>query len=262
MTTTSIPTRRDNLHTVYMYIVRSWAVDVNDMAKGLVHLDNAETAAQVKTLTKEQIRSLLGTLERKGLVVGEQVNGEGAKVWQSYFDIENESNVIENAEAKFAETFPNEVKDAKTPTQVDKRRPDEGEVIYEVKRTRSTGAHVTLTNYSKGTGERRYIATCITHSTVHEFAKRLPAESMCHHPEEWCADCQVIDTTNGHELTERALNPRYAVQFISVGAAGLTQRPSVYDTEDGFTVKVFQGKNGTTNAEKYAAKLNASTARP
>jgi len=258
MTTTN--TRREDLHTVYMYIVRNWAVDVNDMASGFAHLDG-ESAAKVKDLTKDRIRSLLGTLESKGLVVGEQVNGVGLKVWQSYFDIENEANVVEDAEALFASKFPNEVKDAKTPTQVDKHTPADGEIIYTVKRTRSTGAHVTLTNATQD-GKRAYVAKCETHNIIHVFYRRLPAESMCHHPEEWCADCQVIDTTNGHELTERALNPRYTVTEVSVGAAGLTARPAVIDSEDGFTVKVFQGKNGMANAIKHAAKLNASTARP
>jgi predicted transcriptional regulator len=183
--TTTQNTRRDNLHAVFFDIVHNWAVDVAEIAE---HTD----------LTKDQVRSLLSTLERKGMVAGAHVNGEPTKIWQTYYDIQNETDVIERAEAEFAEKFPNEVADTKSPAQTPKTRPDEGQVIYEVKKTRTTGAHVTLTNYSKGTGERRYVAQCYTHSTVHEFAKRLPAEAMCHHPEEWCADCQVIDTTNQH----------------------------------------------------------------
>jgi hypothetical protein len=175
-----------------MYIVRNWAVDVNDMATGFAHLD-ADSAQAVKELTKEQIRSLLGSLERKGLVVGEQVNGEGLKVWQSYFDVENEDDAVKNAEAEFASKFPGEVADTKTPTQVAKSKPGEGEVIYEVRKTRTTGAHVTLTNYSKGTGERRYIAQCLTHnSPVKEFERRLQGEAQCHHPENWCEGCEEI----------------------------------------------------------------------
>jgi hypothetical protein len=196
MPTTS--NRRDNLHTVYMYIVRNWAVDVNDMASGFAHLD-AKSDSQIKALTKDQIRSLLSTLERKGLVVGEQVNGEGLKVWQSYFDVENEKDAVENAEAEFASKFPSEVADTKTPKQVEKNRPAEGQVIYEVKKARTTGAHVTLTNWSTGTGQRRYVATCKTHGTEHAFDRRMKAEAFCHHPEEWCEDCQVIDTTNQHQ---------------------------------------------------------------
>lgn len=239
---TSTPTRRDNLHAVYMNVVQNWAQYVSDIVK--------DTG-----LTKEQVASLLGTLERKGILASEHVNGETRKIWQSYFDIENEQNVIENAEAKFAETFPGDVADAKTPAQVDKHTPADGEVIYTVKRTRSTGARVVLHN-SVQDGKRAYVATCETHGNSHVFPRRLPAESMCHHPEQWCADCQVIDTTNGHERTANELEPRYVVMPVSVGAAGLTQRPAVIDTHEGRTVKVFQGKNGEANAAKHAAKLN------
>jgi hypothetical protein len=190
--TTSTPTRRDNLHEVYMFVVHNWAVDRADINSHLPHF------------TKEQLNSLLSTLRNKRLIVGEQVNGEGMLVWQSYHDIENEKDAEKDAEADFAATFPNEVKEGKTPTQVAKSRPAEGAVIYEVRKTRTTGAHVTLTNYSTGTGERRYVATCKTHGTEHAFKKRLPAESMCHHPEEWCEDCQVIDTTNQHQALQEA----------------------------------------------------------
>ena len=248
MTITNTNDRRENLRNVYLFVVDNWAVDVNELAGA-------------SDFTKDQVRSLLGTLKNKRLVDSTIVNGEGPALWQSYYDVQNGES-REDAEAEFDSKFPNKVADTKTPAQVAKTRPAEGAVIYEVRKTRTTGAHVTLTNYSKGTGERRYVATCKTHGTEHAFDRRLPAESMCHHPEEWCDDCQVIDTTNGHEQTERALNPRYAVHEISVGSAGLTQRPAVYDTEDGFTVKVFQGKNGMANAIKYAAKLNSSAARP
>lgn len=183
MTTTD---RRELLHTVYMDVVYNWAVDVAEIA-------------QHTNLTKDQVRSALGTLERKGMVASTYVNSEPPMIWQSYFDIQNESDAETNAEAEFAEKFPHPVADTKAPTQVAKTRPAEGQVIYEVKKTRLTGTHVTLTNYSKGTGERRYVATCKTHGTEHAFDRRLYAESQCHHPEDWCVDCQVIDTTNQHQ---------------------------------------------------------------
>lgn len=247
--------RRDNLHTVYMYVVRNWAVDINDMATGFAHLD-ADSAAKVKELDKKAIQSLLTSLERKGLVVGEKVNGEGTKVWQSYHDVENEDGAVESAEGDFNAAFPGEVADTTTPAQVDRSRPNEGQVIYEVKRTRLTGAHVTLTNYSTGEGKRRYVATCKTHGTEHAFDKRLAGEAQCHHPEVWCADCQVIDTTNQHEQVQQDLAPRYIVTEVSVGDAGLTARPAVYDTQESLTVHIYKGKNGKTNAEKRAAKMN------
>jgi hypothetical protein len=189
MTTTS---RRDNLHTVYMDIVHNWAVDAKEIA-------------QHTGLTPDQVASLLGTLERKGLVVGERVNGVPPKVWQCYYDIQNEKDAEENAEADFAKTFPNEVKNSKSPKQVAKSRPDEGQVIYEVKKARTTGAHVTLTNYSTGEGKRRYVATCKTHGTEHAFDRRMKGEAMCHHSEDWCEDCQVIDVTNQHDQVAKDL---------------------------------------------------------
>jgi hypothetical protein len=184
--------RRDNLHTVYMFVVRNWAPFAKDVVK---HTD----------LSKDQVASLLNTLENKGLVVSELVNGEAPKVWQSYHDIDNEDGAAEAAEADFLNAFPNEVKEGKTPKQVAKHTPDNGEVIYEVKRTRTTGAHVTLTNIVKDNGKRAYMTVCLTHGPAHEFSRRLHAEHMCHHPEDWCPDCQTEDTTNQHEQAARDL---------------------------------------------------------
>jgi len=190
MSATSIPTRRDNLHTVYMYIVRNWAVDVNDMATGFAHLD-AASANAVKTLTKEQIRSLLASLERKGLVVGEQVNGEGLKVWQSYHDVENEDGAVDSAEADFLSAFPNEVADTKSPTKVAKHAPDAGMIVYEVKRVRKTGSRTLVTFEGPGDSTpTKWSVTCATHGIVHNVNRRMTAEALAHHPEVWCDDCK------------------------------------------------------------------------
>lgn len=51
---------------------------------------------------------------------------------------------------------------------------------------------------------------------------------------------------------------RYAVTQISVGDAGLTQRPAVYDRLEGRTVKVYR-RNELRLAERLAANLNAET---
>lgn len=173
----STSSRRDDLHTVYAFVVDNFAVYAIDI----------ETHTSIP---RDKARSLLASLERKGLVVSEHVNSEREVVWQSYHDAMNEDGAKEQSEVDFAAAFPEgSVKDTQTPTQVEKHRPNEGEVIYEVKRTRSTGARVTLTNYSTGTGKRRYVATCHLHSTEHAFDKRLPGEAQCHHPEVWCDGC-------------------------------------------------------------------------
>jgi len=49
---------------------------------------------------------------------------------------------------------------------------------------------------------------------------------------------------------------RYIVDVVSIGNAGLTQRPIVYDTWHKRTVKVYRGSGGLKAAEAKAAKLN------
>jgi hypothetical protein len=72
-TTTNL---RPALRKSYLYVVDNWAVDAADVAKGIKQ--------DVKTAT-----SLLRRLERRGLIVGDHVNGEPTLIWQSYYDVQN-----------------------------------------------------------------------------------------------------------------------------------------------------------------------------
>jgi hypothetical protein len=87
--------RREQLRKAYLFVVNNWAVDDGDIAKGL-------------GIERKQATSLAKSIERKGLIVREQVNGEGALINQSFYDIDN-SNVKEtrkSARADFAAAFP------------------------------------------------------------------------------------------------------------------------------------------------------------
>lgn len=89
---------RPELRKVYLYVVKNWAVDADEIAKA--------TKLDVK-----RVRTLLGRLAP--LVVGTQVNGEGPLVYQSMYDIENsdETKTLRSARADFAKKFPEAVKD-------------------------------------------------------------------------------------------------------------------------------------------------------
>lgn len=63
----------------------------------------------------------------------------------------------------------------------------------------------------------------------------------------------------GVDLTPKT--PRYIVQDVSVGAAGVTARPAVYDTEEQRTVKVYR-RTERHLAEGTAARLNAALETP
>jgi hypothetical protein len=96
--------RREALRSVYMYTVENWAPHASEIEEG--------TGFDAKA-----VKSLLGTLTRKGIVVGTQVNGEGPKVYQSYFDPENDSEASAKGAAAFAAAFPEPVAETTTGRQ-------------------------------------------------------------------------------------------------------------------------------------------------
>lgn len=84
--------RRENLKTVYNFVVANWATDKAE-------IESAKIVAG-------GVDSLLKTLERKGLLASTHVNGEKKLTWQSMFDIENEADVLERSAAAFDAAFP------------------------------------------------------------------------------------------------------------------------------------------------------------
>lgn len=179
-------TRRQNLNTVYMHIVRNWAVE------------KADIVADTPDLDAKAITSLLNTLTRSGIIA--KTNTSGMTLFQSFFDIENEEDVEERAQASFDEKFPNEVKETKTPTQVERRTLTGNEIVYTVRKTRVTGAHVMVQDNRNGEkdipnfeGPQRWISICATHGTLAGWKTRVgEAEKHAHHPETWCTECDAI----------------------------------------------------------------------
>lgn len=85
--------RREQLKAVYLYVVENWAVAADEVAAGVER--------EVK-----EVRADLNRLSRRGLVVGDKINGEKTLTWQSYFDIDNELDVPARAAAEFDKEFP------------------------------------------------------------------------------------------------------------------------------------------------------------
>jgi hypothetical protein len=81
---------RAKLHDVYMFIVRNWAVNAEEIPG-----DRAFVEAALKTLTTTG-----------GLVEPIHVNGEAKLTYQSMFDYENDDNAEADAEHNFNECFP------------------------------------------------------------------------------------------------------------------------------------------------------------
>lgn len=84
---------RPELLATYKYVVNNWAVSAADVAGGL--------DKDVK-----EVNSLLRRLQRKGLVVGENVNGAPPLIWQSYHDVQNESGAKAASTRDFNKAFP------------------------------------------------------------------------------------------------------------------------------------------------------------
>lgn len=84
---------RTDLLATYKYVVNNWAVSAADVAGGM--------DKDVK-----EVNSLLRRLQRKGLVVGENVNGAPPLIWQSYHDIQNEQGVPAKSTRDFNKAFP------------------------------------------------------------------------------------------------------------------------------------------------------------
>lgn len=89
---------RPQLRKAYLYVVQNWAVEATEVAKAL-------------KIEVKDANALLRRIRSANLVVGEQVNGEGALVWQSYYDIENDDKKdgVKKARADFAAAFPKPV---------------------------------------------------------------------------------------------------------------------------------------------------------
>jgi hypothetical protein len=76
------------------------------------------------------------------------------------------------------------------------RRPTKtttGETVLEIRRTRRTGAHVTVEYLPWADPEQPWQTTCYTHGGVCSHTTRQLATSFAHVPEEWCEDCMAIE---------------------------------------------------------------------
>lgn len=89
------------LAAVYMQVARNWAVYVEEIVEAI----NSEDDPRFRGTNTVAVNSMLRQLEKLGLLASEHVNGEKPLTWQSYFDIENEDDAEENAEAAFIQTI-------------------------------------------------------------------------------------------------------------------------------------------------------------
>ena len=95
--------QRLQLKKVYRYVLMNWAVSTKEIAAG--------TKLDVK-----DVRRLTKRLESKvapsgwTLLAGTHVNGEREVTWQTYYDIQNESDAEKNGMADFDAVFPAGVK--------------------------------------------------------------------------------------------------------------------------------------------------------
>lgn len=127
--TSTTTTRRDNGRTVYMHVVRNWAV-------------SAAEVAEDTGLSRKETNSLLRQLERKGLLASEHVNSERELTWQSYFDIENEQRVPQRAAAAFRKAWPEDA-------------PENGDTGSDTPRPRYTDAQLAKAKAAKAKGGTR-----------------------------------------------------------------------------------------------------------
>lgn len=76
-------------------------------------------------------------------------------------------------------------------------RTQAGDTVLEVKRSRATGAHITVEYLPWADESQPWQTTCYTHGGVCSHQTRKVAESFARAPEEWCEDCQAQYSTDG-----------------------------------------------------------------
>jgi hypothetical protein len=71
---------------------------------------------------------------------------------------------------------------------------DKHPLVYEVRKTRSTGAHVQVLDRRRRKTGPDWELICVTHGTKIDGEARLKAEARAHAPQDWCADCKKVAT--------------------------------------------------------------------